>query len=87
MTKKSNAQTTQITNGDGDLSALVRALSVTHQQLQAQAARSVDTALVVRNWLFGWHIVEFEQGAAARVDAYGKQLMVRLSDDLARLGL
>ena len=44
-----------------DVSALVQALSSTHQQLQTQAARSVDTALVVRNWLFGWHIVEFER--------------------------
>jgi len=70
-----------------DLSALVQVLSTTHQQLQAQAARSVDTALVVRNWLFGWHIVEFEQGAAARAQVYGKQLLVRLSDELARRGL
>jgi hypothetical protein len=40
----------------GGLSALIHALSVTHQQMQTQAARSVDTALVMRNWLFGWHI-------------------------------
>jgi predicted nuclease of restriction endonuclease-like (RecB) superfamily len=70
-----------------DLSALVQALNATHQRLQTQAARSVDTALVVRNWLFGWHIVEFEQGAAARADVYGKQLLVRLSEELARRGL
>jgi len=24
----------------------------------------VDIALVIRNWLFGWYIVEFEQGGA-----------------------
>jgi hypothetical protein len=27
------------------------------------AARSVDISQVIRNWLFGWYIVEFEQGA------------------------
>jgi len=31
--------------------------------------------------------VEFEQGAAARAQVYGKQLLVRLSDELARRGL
>ena len=70
-----------------DLSALVQALSATHQQLQNQAARSVDTALVLRNWLFGWHIVEFENGVAARTEAYGKQLLLRLSDELGSRGL
>ena len=70
-----------------DLSALVQVLSATHQQLQAQAVRSVDTALVVRNWLFGWHMVEFEQGAASRAQVYGKQLLVHLSDALFRRGL
>ena len=34
----------------------------THRELQQRAARSVDIALVVRNWLFGWYIVEFEKG-------------------------
>lgn len=87
MTPKFNAQAAQVKAGDTDFSALVQALSATHQQLQSQAARSVDTALVVRNWLFGWHMVEFENGAAARVDLYGKQLLVRLSDALFRQGL
>ena len=70
-----------------ELSALVQALNSTHQQLQTQAARSVDTALVIRNWLFGWHIVEFEHGDATRAQAYGKQLLPRLSDELTQHGL
>lgn len=69
------------------LSNLVRALSATHQQLQAQAARSVDTALVVRNWLFGWHIVEFENGAAQRQSLYGKNLVDKLSTELTAQGI
>jgi predicted nuclease of restriction endonuclease-like (RecB) superfamily len=69
------------------LSALVHALSATHQQLQTQAVRSVDTALVVRNWLFSWHIVEFESGAAQRQELYGKSLMDKLSTELMAQGI
>ena len=59
----------------------------THQELQQRAARSVDTSLVIRNWLFGWYIVEFEQGGAERVELYGKSLINRLSNELKSFGL
>jgi len=59
----------------------------THLELQKRAVRSVDIALVIRNWLFGWYIVEFEQGGANRAELYGKNLINRLSKDLKRLGL
>ena len=59
----------------------------THQELQKRAARSVDISLVIRNWLFGWYIVEFEQRGADRSDLYGKRLIERLADNLtARMG-
>ena len=32
---------------------LIELCRSTHEQLQRRAARSVDVALVVRNWLFG----------------------------------
>ena len=59
----------------------------THQELQQRAARSVDTSLVIRNWLFGWYIVEFEQGGAERAELYGKRLIDKLSGELKTLGL
>ncbi len=66
---------------------LLNLFTQTQQELQTRAARSVDITLVVRNWLFGWYIVEFEQGGADRVDLYGKRLLERLADDLtARMG-
>ncbi|WP_261341018.1 hypothetical protein [Candidatus Scalindua japonica] len=37
-----------------ELSKLIGLFEQTHNQLQKQASRSVDIALVVRNWLFGW---------------------------------
>jgi len=43
------------------LENLVSLFEQTQSELQKRAARSVDIALVVRNWLFGWYIVEFEQ--------------------------
>ena len=59
----------------------------THLELQKRAARSVDTALVIRNWLFGWYIVEFEQGGADRAELYGKRLIERIAEELTtRLG-
>jgi len=59
----------------------------THQELQKRAARPVDISLVIRNWLFGWYIVEFEQGGSDRSDLYGKRLIERLADNLtARMG-
>jgi len=60
----------------------------TNRELQHKAARSVDTAFVIRNWLFGWFIVEFEQGGAAqRTELYGKNLINRLSQELKSIGL
>lgn len=29
------------------------------------------TVVVVRNWLFGWYIVEFEKGSTERAELYG----------------
>ncbi|WP_286818533.1 PDDEXK nuclease domain-containing protein [Desulfobacter sp. UBA2225] len=66
---------------------LVGLFAQTQTAMQTQAARSVDIALVVRNWLFGWYIVEFENGGAERADLYGKKLFKRLSKELNQSGL
>ena len=66
---------------------LVALCEQTQFAIQAQAARSVDTALVVRNWLFGWYIVEFENGGSERAELYGKKLLQRLSANLEDAGL
>lgn len=58
---------------------LIGLFEQTQTALQAQAARSVDIALVVRNWLFGWYIVEFENGGAEHAELYGKKLAKQLS--------
>lgn len=53
----------------------------THRELQQRAARSVDTSLVIRNWLFGWYIVEFEQGGSDRAE-YGANLLKKIAAQL-----
>lgn len=66
---------------------LVGLFEQTQSKLQAQAARSVDIALVARNWLFGWYIVNFEKAGVERAELYGKKLMIQLSKELTnRLG-
>lgn len=59
----------------------------TQNTLQKQASRAVDSALVVRNWLFGWYLVEFEHADADRAQLYDKRLFDDLSDQLKSKGV
>ena len=69
-----------------DFDSLVELCQKTHEEMQGHAARAVDTHLVVRNWLFGWYIVEYEQNGADR-SVYGSRLLVDLSKRLQRIGI
>ena len=62
---------------------LVELCKQTHQEMQHRAGRSVDIHLVVRNWLFGWYIFEYEQKGSDRAE-YGAYLVIRLSDELRK---
>ena len=59
---------------------------VTQDALLRHSARAVDSALVVRNWLFGWYLVEFENASASRADLYGKELINKLAKRLKEKG-
>ena len=61
-----------------DFERLVELCQQTHEETRRSAARAVDRSLVVRNWLFGWYIVEFEQSGEDRAE-YGAQTLKRLS--------
>lgn len=69
-----------------NLENLVHLLAQTHQSLHQRANRAVDFALVVRNWLFGYHIVEFEQQGEDRAQ-YGQRLLDGLSRQLRAAGI
>ena len=74
-------------NTEVKFDGLVGLFEQTQTAMQVQAAKSVDIALVVRNWLFGWYIVEFENGGAERAELYGKNLISHLSEKLRKAGI
>lgn len=63
--------------------ALVESILALHRDSVGRAAAAVNQALVMRNWLIGAYIVEFEQNGSDRA-AYGTALLSRLSRDLRR---
>ena len=60
---------------------LLEALRGVITQARREAVRSVNALQVQTYWQIGRHIVEFEQGGAARA-AYGKGLLVALASEL-----
>lgn len=62
-------------------------LELAHYETQKHAIQSANHALVARNWLFGYYIVEFEEGAAGRAKTYGKSLLQNLSHKLSQKGI
>jgi hypothetical protein len=66
---------------ENSFNSLVSLFQQTHEVAQQQASRSVNIALVIRNWLFGYYIVEFEQQGVDRAE-YGSKLLTQLSNRL-----
>lgn len=85
-TRKKTATTEHTENTELGFGGLVGLFEQTQTAMQKQAAKSVDIALVVRNWLFGWYIVEFENGGAERAELYGKKLLSNLAKELKSRG-
>jgi len=63
---------------------LITPIEQVHRQLQAAAASAVNQSLTVRNWLFGFYIVEFEQNGEDRA-TYGDKLIERLAGKLTHI--
>ena len=61
--------------------ALVQSIVALHREALGRAALAVNRSLVLRNWMIGAYLVEFEQDGADRA-AYGAGLLSRLSRDL-----
>lgn len=62
--------------------ALVKAINSATTELQGRSAAAVNHALVIRNWLAGAWIVEFEQKGQDRAK-YGTRLLETLAHDMA----
>lgn len=65
---------------------LIRAIESATQELSGRVASVANQALVVRNWLVGAYLVEFEQRGEERAK-YGEKLLPALADDLQQRGL
>jgi hypothetical protein len=69
-----------------DYEQLVTAIDSASQALLGRAAQTVNQAWVVRNWLIGAHLLEFEQSGQDRA-TYGERLLSNLAADLKARGL
>lgn len=65
---------------------LIEILETIHSDMQLRAAKSIDISLVVRNWLFGFYLVEYEQNGEDRAE-YGKRLIDNISNELRYKGI
>ncbi len=63
--------------------ALLEAIGQAHQQAQAGASGAVNRHLILRNWVIGAYLVEFEQNGKDRAE-YGAGLLKKLSADLRK---
>lgn len=62
---------------------LIKAIDSASKKLLGHAATVVNQSLVIRNWLVGAYIVEFEQNGQDRAQ-YGTRLLERLALDMAK---
>ena len=69
-----------------DFEHLVELCRLTHEEARHSAIQAAERSLVVRNWLIGWYIVEYEQQGSDRAE-YGTQTLKNLSGALrSRIG-
>jgi len=69
-----------------DFNELTTLCFSTHEKMQQRAAHTINISLVIRNWLFGCYITEFEQKGENRA-GYGKTLIKNLSSTLQQQGI
>ena len=65
---------------------LVSAITQLSTQMVRRVATVANQALVLRNWIVGAYIIEYEQGGADRAK-YGERLLERLAEDLLTKGI
>ena len=61
---------------------LIKAIQSATAQLQSRVATVANQALVIRNWIVGAWVVEFEQNGKDRAK-YGERLLESIAKDLA----
>ncbi|WP_269243238.1 DUF1016 N-terminal domain-containing protein [Flavobacterium limnophilum] len=56
---------------------LISSIDETHQTLQQNAVKAVNSHISLRNWLIGYYIVAFEQNGEDRAK-YGGEIIERI---------
>ncbi|WP_188931437.1 PDDEXK nuclease domain-containing protein [Puia dinghuensis] len=69
-----------------DFSELISALFKINEGLREQSFRAVNLSLTLRNWFFGFYMVEFEQNGSDRA-GYGNALLANISAEMKRQGI
>ena len=69
-----------------DFISLVTTIRETNFTLQQSTSKAINRYLTIRNWLIGFHIVEFEQNGEDRA-RYGQRLIEELAKELNTAGL
>jgi hypothetical protein len=69
-----------------DFKLLVTHLQETHDFMQNRAVSIVNQSHTLRNWLYGFYIVEYEQNGEDYAQ-YGSKLLYRLADALKKKGI
>ena len=69
-----------------DFNNLVSKIQETHNYLQAEAAKSVNITITIRNWIIGFYIQEFEQEGEDRAK-YGDKLLPNLEKQFVGSGI
>lgn len=69
-----------------DFNQLIEVCEQAHKHLQSTAVSAVNQSLTIRNWLFGYYIVEYEQSGEDRAK-YGDQLLSLIAEGLKSKGL
>jgi predicted nuclease of restriction endonuclease-like (RecB) superfamily len=69
-----------------NFTSLIYQIDQTHQTLQQNAVKAVNSHITLRNWLIGYYIVEFEQNGEDRAK-YGDKLIKELAKSLKIKGL
>lgn len=65
---------------------LSEVLKRTSEELVQRSVKAVNVNLTLRNWLFGYYIVEYEQNGEDRAK-YGKQILANLASEIKIKGL
>lgn len=69
-----------------DFKLLLEQLHTTHDFMQSRAVSIVNQTLTLRNWLFGYYIIEFERNGKDYAE-YGSKLLYRLTSELRKRGV